>query len=235
MSEPSLPPPPAVPPSGAPQGLPWERRAELGAVNGFVETVKRLAAEPAAGFREARRQGDLVSPIAYAVLVGWIGFALERIWSFLIGTSLLDMMPGRMHDAGALGFALSGLGLVVGLVLIPIFLLIGLLIYGAILHLFLLLYGGARNSDTGFEGTLRALAWSFTAQLGQVVPFAGGLIALVWGVILQTLALASFHRTTTGRALAAVLTPLLLCCVCVAFFFASLMALFVGGLAAGQH
>jgi len=234
MSEPGLPPPPP-PPSAEPPGLPWERRAELGAVNGFFETIKRLTVEPAAGFREARRHGDLVSPIAYAVLVGWVGFVLERLWRFLVGTSLLDMIPGQARDLGALGFALGGVGLVIGLIVIPIFLLLGLLVYGAILHLFLLLYGGARDSDTGFEGTLRALSWSFTSQLGQVVPFAGGLVALVWGVILQTLALASFHRTTTGRALAAVLTPLLLCCVCIAFFFASLMALFVGGLAAGNH
>jgi hypothetical protein len=96
-----------------------------------------------------------------------------------------------------------------------------------------MLYGGTRDSDTGFEGTLRSLAWSSTAQLGQLVPFAGGLIALVWGIVLQTLSLATFHRTTQGKALAAVLTPILLCCVCIALFAASLVALVAGGLASG--
>jgi len=37
--------------------------------------------------------------------------------------------------------------------------------------------GRTKDSDAGFEGTLRALAYSTVSQLGSVVPFAGGLIA----------------------------------------------------------
>ena len=229
MSEPGPPPPP--PATGEPPGLPWERRAEHGAVAGFVDTLRRLVLEPAAAFRDAKRRGELVSPLAYAVLLAWLGVLAERTWSLLIGSSLVDLMPPEMRDAAALGFALSGIGIAIALVVVPVVVLLGLFVYGAILHLFLMLYGATRNSAAGFEGTLRALAWSSTAQLGQLVPFAGGLVATVWSVVLQTMALATFHRTTQGRALAAVLTPLLLCCVCFAVFFASIVALVVGGLA----
>lgn len=222
------PPPPAAPP-----GLPWERRAETGALQGFADTVRRLMVEPAAALRDARRHGDLVSPIAYAVLMALVGVLAERVWGLLVGTSLLDLMPAELRENSAFGFALSGLGLAVTLVVTPIVALCVLFVYAAIVHLFLMLYGGTRDSETGYEGTVRALAWSSTSQLGQLVPFAGGVIALVWGVVLQTLSLASFHRTTQGRALAAVLTPLVLCCVCIAVFAAGLMALIVGGIASG--
>jgi hypothetical protein len=203
-------------------------------VQGFADTLRRLVLEPAAALRDARRRGDLVSPLAYAVILALIGVLAERIWGLLIGTSLLDVMPSELRDNAALGFALSGIGLVVTLVVVPILWLCALFVYGAVVHLFLMLYGGTRDSDTGYEGTVRALAWSSTSQLGQLVPFAGGLVALVWGVVLQTMALANLHRTTQGRALAAVLTPLALCCVCFVVFFASIMALVVGGLAAGS-
>lgn len=222
------PPPPAAPP-----GLPWERRAETGALQGFADTVRRLMVEPAAALGDARRHGDLVSPIAYAVLMALVGVLAERVWGLLVGTSLLDLMPAELRENSAFGFALSGLGLAVTLVVAPIVALCVLFVYAAIVHLFLMLYGGTRDSETGYEGTVRALAWSSTSQLGQLVPFAGGVIALVWGVVLQTLSLASFHRTTQGRALAAVLTPLVLCCVCIAVFAAGLMALIVGGIASG--
>lgn len=223
MSEPPVAPPP--PPAG---GLPWEERARYGAFNGFVETLRRLVTAPAAAFAEARRTGELVSPIAYAVLIGWLGVLAERMWSFLFGTSLLDLMPREFGEAWAAGYALSGLVLAVVLVLTPIFVLVGLFVWGAIVHLFLLVYGGTKDSDTGFEGTLRALGWSATAQLGQLVPLVGGLVAFVWSIVLQTIGLATFHRTSRGRALAAVLTPLLLCCVCFALFFASVVAMVVG-------
>jgi hypothetical protein len=230
MNVPAAPPPP---PPAAPSGLPWERRAETGALQGFADTVRRIATEPAAAFRDARRRGDLVSPLAYAVVLILVGALAERLWGLLVGTSLLDLMPAELRDNAALGFAMSGLGLAVTLIVAPILGLCVLFVWSAIVHLFLMLYGGTRDSDTGFEGTLRSLAWSSTAQLGQLVPFAGGLIALVWGIVLQTISLASFHRTTQGKALAAVLTPLVLCCVCIAVFAASLVALVAGGIAAG--
>lgn len=232
MSEPGLPPPPPPAAPGEPPGLPWERRAETGAVAGFVDTLRRLVLEPAAAFRDAKRRGELVSPFAYAVLLAWLGVLAERMWSLLVGTSLVDLMPPEMREGVMLGLALSGIGIAIALVVVPVLVLVGLFVYGAILHLFLMLYGATRDSTAGFEGTLRAVAWSSTAQLGQLVPFAGGLVTAVWSVVLQTMALATFHRTTQGRALAAVLTPVLLCCVCLVFFFAGLMAVVVGGLAA---
>lgn len=231
MTEPGLPPPPPPSAPDEPAGLPWERRAGQSGVQAFVDTVRRIALEPSAAFREARRRGELVSPLAYAVLLGWLGVFAERLWGWLVGSSLIDLMPPNVREGAAMGLAFSGLGLAVTLIVTPVIVLIVLFVYSAIVHLFLLLYGGTRESTAGYEGTLRALAWSSTAQLGQLVPFAGGIVALVWSVILQTMSIAALHRTTQGRALAAVLTPLVLCCVCIGFFFASLVALIAGGIA----
>jgi hypothetical protein len=226
---PSLPPPP--PPAatpGAGGGLPWELRERYGALNGLVETVRLMISTPSAAFEQARRQGDLVSPIAYAVLIGWIGIVGSRIWGFVIGTSFLELLGPRARQASMLGFALSGLGMAAMLVLAPIFLLVGLLVSSLVLHLFLMLFGATRQSPTGFEGTVRVVAWSMTAHLAQLVPLVGGLVGMVWVVTLLTLGSASMHRTTNGRALGAVLTPLALGCLLFVVFILGILALVFG-------
>ena len=61
-----------------------------------------------------------------------------------------------------------------------------------------------------------------------VIPFVGGLAAVVWNLILVVLGVVRMHRTTQGKAIAGVLIPLLLCCVCILL----VIGLVVGGLAA---
>ena len=64
------------------------------------------------------------------------------------------------------------------------------------------------------------------------MPFAGGLIAMVWAIVLETIGLATLHRTSYGKAVAAVL-PLLICCVCLFFAFGTIVALIAGAVASG--
>jgi len=232
---PSLPPPP--PPAAATSaggGLPWELRERYGALQGLAETVRLMISTPAAAFEQARRQGDLVSPIAYAVLVGWVGIVGARVWGFLIGTSILDLMAPQVRESAMLGFALSGIGLAAALIVAPIFLLVGLFVWSVILHLFLMLFGATRGSTTGFEGTVRVVAWSMTAQLAQLVPFAGGLLGLVWAIVLQTLGIVAFHRTSSGRALGAVVAPLALGCLLLVVVFLGVLALIFGAVASSR-
>jgi len=48
-----------------------------------------------------------------------------------------------------------------------------------------------------------------------VIPFVGGLVALIWGLVLAVKGVQRMHRTTTGRATAAVLLPVVLAALCV--------------------
>jgi hypothetical protein len=236
MSEPHLSPPPPPPPGGGPgpgAGLPWEERARHGAAPAFVETAKLFIVDPVAAFARAKRRGDLFSPIAFAVVLGWIGVLFQSLWSMALGSSFTDLLPPEMRQTTGLGFAFETVGLIVQIVLAPVFILIFLFIASGIVHLMLMLVGGTKDSDAGFEGTLRALAYSTVSQLGSVVPFAGGLIAMVWAIVLETIGLATLHRTSYGKAVAAVLLPLLICCVCLFFAFGTLVALIAGAVASG--
>lgn len=211
------PPVPPGPPGGAPPPapLPWEARGELGFFAALIETVKLFVFTPSEAYARAYRTGDLASPILYAVIVGWAASLVAMLWQLLFqGVPALSQM-GMGADEAGLAFLGSAAFLVGMALFMPLIIVIGLFIWGAIFHLSLMLVGGLEHSETDFEGTLRTLSYAGTSNLAQVLPLVGGLIAFGWQVVLATIGASRLHRTTQGKALLAVLLPLLLCCVCI--------------------
>jgi hypothetical protein len=87
-----------------------------------------------------------------------------------------------------------------------VFFILGLVIGGAILHLFVYLMGGRK----GLEQTLKAVMYSSTPLfvLGWI-PIVGFLAAL-YALFLEILAVRELHQISTGRAVFAVLLPILI-------------------------
>ena len=220
--QPTAPPPPS-PPLG-PQGNPWERRDTLGFGSAFIEAIKLFVTSPAEAFAQTKRSGDYASPLIFAVLVGWIGMAIGQLWGMLFNASMFSMFPGEMGDQmGAM--AATSIGAFIGtLILAPIFVAIGLFIWSGLLHLCVMLVGGLGESTSGFEGTFRVVSYVTVAQFANIIPVVGGLIALVWSIILGVIGLTDLHRTTQGKATAAILIPIAVCCVCAMVLGATLAA-----------
>lgn len=227
MSEPGAPPTAGAPPppgGGAAAGNPWEQRDRLGFGAAFVDNVKLFVTAPAEAYRRTLPSGDYVSPLLFALGVGWLGVVFQQLWSAIMGASFLSMIPREVSDQIGWTMAFSGAGLVASLIAAPVFIAIGLFIWSALLHLCLIVVGGLGESRAGFEGTFRVVSYAAVAQLGHLVPLAGGLVTLVWSIILGVVGFTEIHRTTQGKAVAAMLLPLALCCAC-------LLALVFGGLA----
>jgi hypothetical protein len=230
--------PPAVPPpqTGATSavmekpmprsGLPWDERQTKGLVNAFIETLQMVLSRPVAAFTAMKREGGLGEPLFYAVIGGTLGMAFAVIYNFV----LRSLTPfGDRH--GALAHLLGGLGWILLLILAPLFVVIGTFIGSAILHVCLMIVGGAKQS---FETTFRVICFvegSVSPLL--VIPFCGGLIAGIWKIVLYCIGLARAHETDTGRAVIAVLLPLIICCgavLLIAMMFGAL-----GAWSASQH
>jgi len=224
--------PPPEPPVGETerQGNPWERRDELGASQGFLEALKLFVVSPAEAFNQTRRQGDYGSPLLFAVVLGWAGVLIAKVWETLFGMSVLSAFPPEVRDQIPFLVGGSTFGLVLSLVLAPIYILVALFIWSALLHLCLVLVGGLKDSTAGFEGTFRVVSYAAVAQLGSLVPIFGSLITLVWTVVLGVVGITSLHKSSQGQAVVALLIPLVLCCLCIFFFLmtigAGLMAAF---------
>jgi hypothetical protein len=65
-------------------------------------------------------------------------------------------------------------------------------------------------------------------QLVSWIPILGGLVALVWGVILSILGIREVHNTTTGKAALVVLIPAIVLGLLVLLLLGALVALFFG-------
>lgn len=230
---PASPPPPGGPPAGGRPGLPWELAKDF---NALLETAKLLITAPGQAFARAREKGDYASPLLFAVIFYVIGAIFQQFWQLLFGPAswmrymnqMGDVPPEVREMLRGLGATPGPVALVFGVILAPIIGIIVLFVISAIVHLVLQLIGGLRESTAGFEGTFRVLSYGQIAQIATVVPIAGGLIAFVWGLVLYVLGLSSLHRCSQGQALAAVLIPLAVCCICVILA----MVLFAGSIAA---
>jgi hypothetical protein len=174
-------------------GLPWDARQTKGLFSAFIETLQMVLTRPSEAFTAMQREGGLGEPLLYAIIGGSIGGIVSFLFS--LGLQSIGIFGGR-HNA----FAVTA-----GMV-ITICLFIG----SAIVHLCLMIVGGAKQT---FETTFRVVAFSqgSTGPL-QMIPICGGFIAGVWALVLNCIGLARAHETETGRAVLAVLLPLIVCC-----------------------
>ncbi len=240
---PDVPPPP--PPPGAqypppyapaPAGLPWEMRPQVGFADALVDTIRLFVTSPAEAWGRTREKGDLGQPLLFAVVVGWIGVAFNSVWNLIFGNMwlrFLPMLPPQVRDQIALhGFGRGVGSTIFALVLAPLFVIIGLFISSAVFHLCFMIVGALSGSTAGFEGTFRVVGYSSVSQLAQVIPVVGGLVAVVWNLILVVMGAQRIHRTTQGKAIAGVLIPIVFCCGCAAlaivFAGAAILAAFSG-------
>jgi hypothetical protein len=112
-------------------------------------------------------------------------------------------------------------------VIVPLVAILWIVIAAGIYHLMLLLLGGARGN---FETTLRVVAYTMGAtSLLQILPMCGSFLAAVWSIVVNIIGLAQAHDVSTGKAVAAVLVPILACCVLVGLAWAATMAAILGG------
>ena len=101
LSSPTPPPPPSG--DGPPLApLPWEDRERLGVVEALVETVKLLVTRPNEAFERAREQGDYFSPLAYALICGFVAAVAGALWNVLFNQAMLATLPPEMQEGMAM-------------------------------------------------------------------------------------------------------------------------------------
>jgi hypothetical protein len=202
-------------------GLPWEHRERLGIFKAFFDTVILILSQPTAAFGIMKTEGGLTDPLLFALIGGSAGMIVSFL--FQIGLQSLGYLgDGKNAISGIFGM---GIGIVVFILIMPILVIVGMFVGSGILHLCLMIVGGARKP---FETTFRVVAFSCGATyLLALIPICGGAIAGIYNIVLQCLGLARTHEIAAGRALIAVLLPLIICCG-----GALLLAFLVGGIGA---
>lgn len=198
---------PPPPPAASPRPLPWEEPG-YPPLEALYETAKLVLLQPREAFSRMSQEVSLGKPVVFAVIFGWLGAIAAQLYQLVFRSALASLFPPLFakkdlvfSQAFSFLFTLTA----------PIWVLIGLGILTLVLHLFLLVFGAAKR---GLETTFRVLAYTEAVQIFQVIPVVGGLIGTLWWLFIAIPGLAAAHRSSTGRAAAAVLTPVALCCVC---------------------
>ncbi len=229
----AAPPPAAISPAvtgataetaAARTGLPWEHRHERDFFSAFIETLQMVLLRPADAFTVMKTEGGLGEPLIYGLIGGCVGGLVSFLFSF--GLHSFGLFAGQRNAF----YSLAGLGVgsMAFIILLPIFMIVGLFIGAGILHLCLMIVGGARKP---FETTFRVLAFSqgSTGPL-QMIPFCGGIVAGIWALVANCIGLSRAHEIDIGKAVLAVLLPLIVCCG-----GGMLLLMLAGGLGALNH
>jgi hypothetical protein len=187
-------------------GLPWDDRQQKGFFSAFIETLQMVLTRPVEAFTVMRREGGFGEPLIYAVVGGSVGAIVSFLFSLLLHS--FGMFTDQRNPLGAM--AGMGIGSIGFIILAPLAIVIVLFIVAGIVHLCLMIVGGANQS---FETTFRVLAFTQgSTGVLQLIPVCGGVIAAVWGIVVNCIGLARAHETDTGRAALAVIIAVIVCC-----------------------
>ena len=187
-------------------GLPWDDRQQRGILRAFFDTLVMVLTKPAEAFAVMKREGGLGEPLMYAIIGGSVGGVIYFLYNFLLGSAHLL----GSHENPMLQMMGSGIRPLFFIILVPLFVTIGAFISSGIFHLCLMIVGGAKQP---FETTFRVVCFAGgSANPLLVIPICGGLIAGIWKIVLYCIGFARAHETDTGRAVLAVVLPLIVCC-----------------------
>jgi len=193
---------------GLGEAVPWERRKLLGRWRAFWATTRLASREPTRFFRTPATEEGIMGPVLYGIAAYTFGqfvYAVILV-SAMVVVGLAAAIATKEPEVGAMiaGYSVCWAVLVVPLTLLqaPIYGLMGILLGGGLSHVTLSL--GKKTAAT-FEDTLRAVSFANAPYFYYFIPCVGPLVAWVWMLVIETIAIREVHRVGTGRAMFAVL------------------------------
>jgi len=198
-------------------GSPWEKRNDLGLLNGIFLTFKSVLFEPRVLFKSQNYPEGLKEPLAFGLLTGALGDMLAFFWPVLLFS--LGLLPFGDSVFGHLNGVWIFLTLMVG---IPVAVVLNMIFYSGILHLMLLMVRGGKE---GYQATFSVVAYSQAALAWNIIPFMGAWIATVWKLVIQVIGLHEIHHISYARVIVAFLLPVFIFFVLIVFALGSLLVL----------
>jgi hypothetical protein len=173
---------------------PWE--SGEGFLKAFYRTTRDSLFSPSQFFKKISSGEGYWAPLIYGLIAGIIGNGCAILWFWLFMAQLLPM------DRIPFQYSLSIFQIVVPL---PFQQAVAIFLGSAIIHLCLMIVGGNNN---GYKTTFRAISYSYSGYLFGIIPFIGLFIGNIYTFILTIIGVREGHGISTGKAILAVLLPL---------------------------
>jgi hypothetical protein len=180
--------------------IPWEN-PERPVLVALIYTIRAILGRPSEFFRNMDRQGGLSAPLGFALILGTIGILASLYWH-LIQLLLIGNL-GSWLSLGAMNSLKPGLSHVVGVaLLVPVVVMVSQFLGSLFLQWALLIVGGWNPS---YEAAFRVIAYTHAPLVATCIPGLGGVIAGLWSLIMEFIALVQVFRISPIRALVALL------------------------------
>lgn len=175
---------------------PWE--SGEGIIWAFLRTTRNSLFSPTRFFKKVAKGEGYWSPLIYGVICGIIGFGIAILWQWVL--------ISRFIPIPIISFIPYGFILLIITVTLPFMMVFSILVGSGVTHLCLMIVGGNKN---GFQSTFRAISYSWSGNLFEIVPFIGSAIGSIYTLILTIIGVREVHGISTGKAVLAVLLPLI--------------------------
>ncbi|MEE9557011.1 MAG: YIP1 family protein [Candidatus Adiutricales bacterium] len=187
------------------QGIRWENQ-DGGSFSALMSTIKEILFSPWDFYTSMPVGGGLKPPLVFGLAVGSAGMILSIFWSIFWTIVIFNYGLNGLFDEAIdylFPFPITSIAAAaVIMVFVPLLVIIGLFFWSIFTHILLVLVLGNKS---GFEATFRVLSYSLSAWIFNVIPFLGGLLAFLWGLVLEIIGLSRAHEIGLFRVIFAVL------------------------------
>jgi hypothetical protein len=188
---------------------PWESKE--GFIVAFFKTAREALFSPVQFFKKVASGTGYWISLIYALICGALADYTNIFWVWLFFSVFFHTFPSRFSNV--ISF-FSGIAIILLLIVLPIFEALSLFIGSAITHLCLIIVGGNKK---GYESTFRTFSYANSARLFYIVPFfiipflapILYFALTVYHLILIVIGIRECNEISTGRAILAVLLPLI--------------------------
>jgi hypothetical protein len=189
--------------------VPWE--SGEGFIRAFFQTVWNSLFSPTKFFKKVASGAGYWISLVYGLICGAIAACTNFLWVWLFFSVFFQLLPPQFSHA--ISF-FSSIVIIILLVSLPIFEALTIFIASLILHLCLIIVGGKKK---GFETTFRAFSYANSARLFYaipffIIPFLAPILYFalnIYHLVLIIIGVREGHGISTGRAVLAVLLPLI--------------------------
>jgi hypothetical protein len=188
--------------SGSDIRFPWPPADGASVVGAFVQTWQGATFQPTSFFRALPERASVGAAVLYYLPLGIIIAGAELFWSLVLAPAAPrdNMLPSPLVQ-----FLLS-----------PLLLLVSLFLSSLVTHALLAMFGAASRD---YSTTTRVFAFAYSPMIFTVVPVLGTIVGFVWMVVCAIIGVREAHRTSTGRAAAAILIPVAFALIVLGLFY----------------
>jgi hypothetical protein len=188
-------------------------------LDAFVEKWRAIVFHPSYFFQRMPRDEGYGSAIGYYLIIGVMVAGIKLFWSSILNTDGLYELAARLANIPTESIPRSNQ--LIGFLFSPVVLLIALYLSAGLTHVFLWMLRGAKH---GFDTTTKVVAYSYSPMMFSAVPYLGGIVGVIWMLVLTAIGLREAHETTTGKGVAAILLPYVIIILFVTFLAIVLVA-----------